>query len=150
VAALCLTVAVRRRTNRGIDMKSMIGEFKEFINRGNLVDLAIAVILATAFAPVIAALVDGVIMNLIAAIFGQPDFSAIRLRIRGEGADATYLEFGAVITAAVQFIAVALVCFVIVKAYNRMQKPQQEEAAAVTETDLLVEIRDELRKRPTI
>lgn len=133
-------------------MKSLIGEFKEFVNRGNLIDLAIAVILATAFAPVITAMVDGVIMNLIAAIFGQPDFSAIRLRIRGDEAagDATYLEFGAVITAVVQFLAVALVCFLIVKAYNRMQKPQNAEAAVVTETDLLVEIRDELRKRPTI
>jgi large conductance mechanosensitive channel len=80
-------------------------------------------------------------------VFGQPDFSAIRLRIRGEGADATYLEFGLVITTVVQFLTVALVCFLIVKAYNRMQKPQVEEAAVVTETDLLVEIRDELRKR---
>jgi large conductance mechanosensitive channel len=129
-------------------MKSFIAEFKEFVNRGNLVDLAIAVVLATAFAPVIAAIVDGVVMNLIAAAFGQPDFSAIRLRIRGEGAEATYLEFGLVITTVVQFLTVALVCFLIVKAYNRMQKPQVEEAAAVTETDLLVEIRDELRRRP--
>lgn len=129
-------------------MKSMAAEFKEFVNRGNLVDLAIAVVLATAFAPVIAAVVDGVVMNLIAAIFGQPDFSAIRLRIRGEDPGATYLEFGLVITTVVQFLTVALVCFFIVKAYNASQKPQVEEAAAVTETDLLVEIRDELRKRP--
>lgn len=129
-------------------MKSLIAEFKEFVNRGNLVDLAIAVVLATAFAPVIAAVVDGVVMNLIAALFGQPDFSSIRLQIRGEAPDATYLEFGQVITTVVQFLVVALVCFFIVKAYNRMQKPQVEEAAAVTETDLLVEIRDELRKRP--
>ncbi|CAN5372116.1 large conductance mechanosensitive channel protein MscL [soil metagenome] len=129
-------------------MKGLVGEFKEFVNRGNLVDLAIAVVLATAFAPVIAAIVDGVIMNLIAAIFGQPDFSAIRLRLRGDEPEATYLELGLVITTVVQFLTVALVCFVIVKAYNRMQKPQVAEAAAVTETDLLVEIRDELRKRP--
>lgn len=130
-------------------MKGLIAEFKEFVNRGNLVDLAIAVVLATAFAPVIAAIVDGVIMNLIAALFGQPDFSAIRLRIRGQEPEATYLEFGLVITTVVQFLTVALVCFFIVKAYNRMQKPQVAEAAVVTETDLLVEIRDELRKRPT-
>lgn len=129
-------------------MKNLITEFKEFVNRGNLVDLAIAVVLATAFAPVIAAIVDGVVMNLIAAIFGQPDFSSIRLRIRGEDPEATYLEFGQVITTVVQFLTVALVCFLIVKAYNSTKKPQVEEAAAVTETDLLVEIRDELRKRP--
>jgi large conductance mechanosensitive channel len=129
-------------------MRSFVAEFREFVNRGNLVDLAVAVVLATAFAPVIAAIVDGVIMNLVAGIFGQPDFSAIRLRIRGQEPEATYLEFGLVITTVVQFLTVALVCFVIVKAYNHMQKPQVEEAAVASETDLLVEIRDELRKRP--
>jgi large conductance mechanosensitive channel len=129
-------------------MKSMVSEFKDFINRGSLVDLAIAVLLATAFAPIVAALVDGVIMNLIAAIFGQPDFSAIRLRIRGDAGDpeATYLEFGLVITALVQFLVVALVCFLIVKGVNSMKKNKDEEAGP-SEVDLLVEIRDELRRR---
>lgn len=124
-------------------MRSIVAEFKEFINRGNLVDLAIAVILATAFAPVIDAVANGVIMNLIAAIFGQPSFDSIVIEI-GDGA----LLIGSVVTALVNFLVVALVCFLIVKGYNRMKKPQAEEAAAVTETDLLVEIRDELRKRP--
>lgn len=124
-------------------MRSIVAEFKEFINRGNLVDLAIAVILATAFAPVIDAVANGVIMNLIAAIFGQPSFDSIVIEV-GDGA----LLIGSVVTALVNFLVVALVCFLIVKGYNRMKKPQIEEAAAVTETDLLVEIRDELRKRP--
>lgn len=130
-------------------MKSILAEFRTFINRGNLVDLAIAVLLATAFAPIVAALVDGVVMNLIAAIFGQPDFSAIRLRIRGSAGDpeATYLEFGAVITAIVQFLFVAIVCFLIVKAYNRVNKPAPAEEAGISEVEVLVEIRDELRKR---
>lgn len=128
-------------------MKNMIDEFKDFINRGNLVDLAIAVVLATFFAPIVAALVDGVVMNLIAAIFGQPDFSNIRLKIRGEFPDATYLEFGAVITAVVQFVIVAWVCFLIVKAYNKAKAPAAEEAAGPTEVELLTEIRDSLRNR---
>lgn len=131
-------------------MKNLVAEFKEFVNRGNLVDLAIAVLLATAFAPVVAAIVDGVVMNLIAAIFGQPDFSAIRLRIRGdEGIDATYLEFGLVLTALVQFLVVALVCFFIVKAYNRLRRPKEEavDESGPNEVDLLIEIRDELRAR---
>ena len=126
-------------------MRSFVDEFKEFINRGNLVDLAIAVILATAFAPVIDAFANGVVMNLIAAFFGQPSFDSIVIEV-GDGA----LLIGTVITALVNFLIVALVCFLIVKAYNRMKQPQVEEAAAVTETDLLVEIRDELRKRPSV
>jgi large conductance mechanosensitive channel len=129
-------------------MKSLLEEFKAFIVRGNLVDLAIAVVLATFFAPIIAAVVDGIVMNLIAAVFGQPDFSAIRLRIRGtEGVDATYLEFGLVITAVVQFVIVGIVCFFIVKAYNRMRRPAEAAPAGPSEIDLLTEIRDELRAR---
>jgi large conductance mechanosensitive channel len=130
-------------------MKSLLNEFKQFINRGNLVDLAIAVLLATAFAPIVAALVDGVVMNLIAAVFGQPDFSSIRLRIRGGANDpgATFLEFGAVITAVVQFVFVALVCFMIVKAYNKVVLPAPAPEVGPSEVELLTEIRDELRSR---
>lgn len=124
-------------------MRTFIDEFKEFVNRGNLLDLAIAVILATAFAPVIDAIANGVVMNLVAAVFGQPSFDSIVIEV-GDGA----LLVGTVITALVNFLVVALVCFWIIRAYNKMKKPQVEEAAAVTETDLLVEIRDELRKRP--
>lgn len=130
-------------------MRGLLEEFKTFINRGNLVDLAVAVLLATAFAPVVAAIVDGVFMNLIAAVFGEPDFSAIRLKIRGNDADgtSTYLEFGTVITAVVQFLIVALVCFFVVKGYNVARRAQDEEEAAPTEVELLTEIRDALRSR---
>jgi large conductance mechanosensitive channel len=142
-------LTLRSSTKGRCSVKSLVSEFKEFINRGNLVDLAIAVLLATAFAPIVVAIVDGVIMNLIAAFFGQPDFSSIRLKIRGDDPDATYLEFGAVITATVQFLVVGLVCFFIVKGFNTMKRPVpvDEEGAAPTEVELLTEIRDELRRR---
>ena len=125
-------------------MKSLVQEFKEFVNRGNLIDLAIAVVLATFFAPVIAAIVDGVIMNLIAAVFGQPNFDSITIDV----GDAELLV-GSVLTALVQFLVVAFVCFLIVKAYKAMQS-EAEEAAEETgpyEIDVLTEIRDELRAR---
>ena len=122
-------------------MKDMISEFKDFINRGNLLDLAIAVVLATFFAPVIAAIVDGVIMNLIAAIFGQPNFDSIGIDV-GD----SRLLIGTVITAFVQFVIVAFVCFLIVKAYNKMQaEEEQEEESGPSEVDLLTEIRDQLK-----
>jgi len=123
-------------------MKSLIQEFKDFVNRGNLIDLAIAVVLATFFAPVITAIVDGVVMNLIAAIFGQPSFDSITIDV----GDAQLL-IGSVITAIVQFLIVALVCFLIVKAYNTMQTDADEEDDAQTEIDILAEIRDELRQQ---
>lgn len=120
----------------------MFQEFKEFINRGNLVELAIAVVLALFFQPIVTAIVDGVIMNIIAAIFGQPSFDSITINI----GDDTKLFVGAVITAIINFVIVALVCFLIVKAYGSMRKP--EEDPGLSETDLLIEIRDELRARP--
>ena len=130
-------------------MKDMLQEFKDFIARGNLIDLAIAVVLATFFAPIVTALVDGVIMNLIAAIFGKPNFDSIRLKIRDASAtdDATYLQFGSVITAIVTFVIVGFVCFLIVKAYNKMNPPAEEAPAGPSEVELLTEIRDQLRAR---
>lgn len=118
----------------------MLQEFKDFINRGNLVDLAIAVVLATFFAPIVTAIVDGVIMNIIAAIFGQPSFDSITIDV----GDAK-LYVGTVITAIVNFLVVAVVCFLIIKAYTSMREPEAE--AGPTETDLLIEIRNELRAR---
>lgn len=122
-------------------MKNMLDEFKDFIDRGNLLDLAIAVVLATFFAPVIAAIVDGVILNLVAAIFGQPNFDSITIDV----GDADLL-IGTVFTALVQFLVVAWVCFLIVKAYNSMKAPEDEDAGP-TEVELLTEIRDSLQNR---
>lgn len=118
----------------------MLQEFKDFINRGSLIDLAIAVVLATFFAPVITAIVEGVILNLIAAIVGKPNFDSIGLDV-GD----SRLLIGTVITALVNFLIVAFVCFMIVKAVNKMQPPPVEEPAGPSETDLLMEIRDQLR-----
>ena len=123
-------------------MQNWSREFKEFISRGNLVDLAIAVVLATAFAPIVTAIVDGVIMNLIAAVFGQPSFNSITIDV-GEAK----LYVGAVITTTISFLVVAFVCFLIVKAYNRFRHEEVEPDAGPSETDLLIEIRDELRSR---
>jgi large conductance mechanosensitive channel len=123
-------------------MKKMLDEFKDFINRGNLLDLAIAVVLATFFAPVIQAIVDGVILNLIAAIFGQPNFDSIGIDV-GD----SRLLIGTVITAIIQFLMVAFVCFLIVKAYNKMKHEAPLEEAGPTEVELLTEIRDSLRQR---
>ncbi|MEO1055834.1 MAG: large conductance mechanosensitive channel protein MscL [Actinomycetota bacterium] len=122
-------------------MGDLLKEFRDFVNRGNLIDLAIAVVLATFFAPIITALVDGVIMNLIAAIFGQPSFDSITIDV----GDATLL-IGSVITAIVNFVIVAFVCFFIVKSYNAL-KAEEDEDEGPSELDVLEEIRDELRSR---
>lgn len=122
----------------------MIQEFKDFINKGNVVDLAVAVVLGAAFAPVIGAIVDSLLMPIIGAIFGQPNFNQVGVFLDGEA------SLGVVITAIVQFLLVALALFFVVKAYNRMKGPEEVEVetARSEEATLLAEIRDQLAARP--
>ena len=119
----------------------MIQEFKDFINKGSIVELAVAVVMATAFAPVIGAFVDGILMQFVAMIFGEPDFSRLTFTL----SDTDY-GYGLVITAIVNFVFVALAVFFVLKAYNSSQAPEDEADSGPSEVDLLTEIRDSLAK----
>lgn len=119
-------------------MRNLVREFKEFINRGNVVDLAVAFVLGSAFALVVTSFVDDVLMQIIAAIGGQPDFSGLTIDI-GDGE----IRYGAFLTALASFIVIAAAVFLIVKAVNRFRKTPE---AGPTELDVLMEIRDELRR----
>lgn len=136
----------------------MIAEFKEFIARGNMVELAVAFVLGVAFQSVISTITGRVLTPLIAWVFGEPNFDT--LLTFGAVDPETGIpagSLGAVLTALINFLLVAIALFVIVKAYNRLQRSQEEadEAAAEPEPDpedivLLREIRDALaRNRPT-
>ncbi|MGY6502717.1 MAG: large-conductance mechanosensitive channel protein MscL [Acidimicrobiales bacterium] len=133
-------------------MTSFVKEFKEFINRGNVVDLAVAVVLGAAFGAVVASFVDDVLMQLIAAIFGQPDFSALTItlgRVDAETGLQPVIRYGAFLTAVISFLIVAFAVFLVVKALNEMQRrrargetPADEEPPPPTDVELLGEIRD--------
>ena len=97
----------------------MIRDFKEFALKGNLLELAIAFVLGTAFAAVVASLVDDVIMNLIAAIVGKPDFSGLTFSI-GDGV----VRYGSFLTALTTFLLIARVLFVVVKRAHRAMPPK--------------------------
>jgi large conductance mechanosensitive channel len=120
----------------------MLKEFKEFISRGNLVELAVAVILGLAFNAVVQSLVADVFTPLIAAIFGEPDFSAITISI-GE----SEILVGNFLNAFFAFLVTAWVLFLVVRAYNRAFPKEEEDEAGPTEVELLTQIRDELRLR---
>lgn len=136
----------------------MVQEFREFINRGNVVDLAVAVILAAAFTPIVTAIVDRLIMPMIGLVFGQPNFDAIgtfACAAPTEGAEGIVNaagqlcqgSIGAVLTAVVSFLLVALAVFFIVKAYNaRLGPPEEEAPAGPNEVELLTQIRDALQR----
>jgi large conductance mechanosensitive channel len=106
----------------------MIKEFKEFIMRGNVIDLAVAFIMGTAFGAVVASLVKDIIMPLVAAIFGKPDFSALAFTV-----GSSSITYGAFLNAVVNFLIVAVAMFMIIKAMNARKKPAP--AAAPTTKD---------------
>lgn len=103
----------------------MIDEFKAFINRGNVLDLAVAVIMGAAFGAVVTSFVNDILMQIIAAIFGKPDFSGLTLTVGGG-----VIKYGSFLNAIITFVLVAVSVFFIIKAYNGMRKP----TAAETET----------------
>ena len=123
----------------------MIKEFKEFITRGNVVDLAVALVVGAAFTGVVTSFANNVLMQIVAAIFGKPDFGTASFTLNG-----TPIVYGAFINACINFVIVALAMFLVVKAVNTMQnlrKREELEEAEITEVALLTEIRDALRQR---
>lgn len=118
----------------------MLKEFRDFIIKGNALQLAIGVILAIAFGALVVAFTEGVLMAIIAAVAGKPDFNALSFDLNG-----TPIQYGRVLTAAVNLVLVGCVLFLVVKAVNRVVPPPK---AAETDHELLAQIRDELRARP--
>jgi large conductance mechanosensitive channel protein len=123
-------------------------EFKEFISKGNVLDLAVGVIVGGAFGKIVTSLVDDIIMPIIGLIIGGIDFSGLSLKI----GDAT-VKYGMFIQNIVNFLIIAFSIFLVVKAVNKMRriKPEKEEAPAepqkTNEEILLTEIRDLLKNK---
>ncbi len=123
-------------------MRKLLAEFKDFINKGDVVTIAVGLIIALYFAAIVNAVLNGVILPIISAIFGQPNYEEIGFDI----GDAR-ISIGLVINAVISFIVVAFILFLIIKAYNKYKGPAETKA---TEVDLLAEIRDELRAQRTL
>ena len=134
----------------------MVSEFKAFIARGNVLDLAVAVVIGAAFGRIVTALVDGMIMPLVGLVVGGVDFSQLYVALDGKAyaslaaaqeAAAPVLTYGAFLQTVVDFLVVAFVIFLVVKAYNHMNKPAEAAPAAPSEEVLLLrEIRDALKR----
>ncbi len=121
----------------------MVADFKAFLMRGNVLDLAIAFVMGVAFAAVVTSFVDDILMQLIAAIFGEANFAALTFTLNG-----SEIRYGSFLTAVVVLLQVALALFLIVKFIERFRK--EEEAAPEEPTEevvLLREIRDALTSR---
>ena len=141
---------------------TMVQEFKTFIARGNVLDLAVGVIIGAAFGKIVASLTESVIMPVIGWLFGGMDFANYFIRLgpippdyAGEPGNYAQLKeagvpmigYGDFVTQLINFLIVAWVIFLIVKAANKAMPPA-DAPAGPSEAELLAEIRDELRKRP--
>jgi large conductance mechanosensitive channel len=140
-----------------------IKEFKEFAIKGNVMDLAVGVIIGGAFGKIIDSVVKDLVMPIVSAVIGQPDFNNKYVVLKGIVPDGTALEearkikdtaifaYGSFLTVAINFLLLALVIFLMIKGINRLKRKDEAapaEPVAPTSTDvLLTEIRDELKKK---
>ena len=125
----------------------MLADFRKFIMRGNVLDLAVAVVIGVAFNAVVTSLVNDVIMQIIAAIVGKPNFNDLTFTI-GEGV----IYYGRFLTALINFLIIAATLFVIIRAFEELQKRRKGAGEDVAEDKsdevvLLSEIRDLLSER---
>ena len=134
----------------------MIKGFREFISQGNVIDLAVAVVIGAAFGAVVAAVVDALINPLVGALLGGTDLTqALVVEIPTVAGGTAAISFGAIIDALIKFVAIALVVYLVfVMPMNKLREraarkkaPVEEAPAAPTETELLTEIRDLLAKK---
>lgn len=137
---------------------SMAQEFKSFISRGNVVDLAVGVIIGAAFGKIVASLVEDIIMPIVGKLVGGLDFSSYYLPLNGQSAGlilaeakkgGAVLAYGNFVTIALNFIILAFIIFQMIRLFNKMKQAEPPPAPAATPEDvvLLREIRDALKTR---
>jgi len=129
-------------------MKKIVGEFREFIARGNVIDLAVGVVIGSAFGKIVTSLVNDILMPLIGVILGGIDFTSLSFKIN----DAV-IKYGLFIQNIIDFLIVAFCIFILVKFVNKLtsikkkEEKKEEEKAKSDEVKLLEEIRDLLKKK---
>lgn len=136
----------------------MLGEFKKFVMRGNVVDLAVAVIIGAAFGKIVTSMTNDVIMPVVGLLIGKVDFSNLFVNL-GDGefatlqaatdAGAPILKYGVFLNAVLDFLILALIIFLMIRAMNRMKaaEPPPAPPGPTPEQKLLTEIRDALKSR---
>ncbi len=131
----------------------MVQEFKQFAMRGNVMDMAIGIIIGAAFGKIVSSIVSDVIMPPIGMLLGGVDFSSLAFPLReaSEGVEPVLIKYGVFLNTVIDFVIIAFAIFMVVKGINSMKKKEEEKPAAPPAPSksevLLAEIRDELRKK---
>ena len=115
-------------------MKQFMEEFKKFISRGNVMDMAVGIIIGGAFTAIVNSLVNDMIMPLISLITGGIDFSEMKIPL-GTGEDAAAFCYGSFISAVINFLLISFVIFCVIKSINKLHRESNEPAPAPTEKE---------------
>ncbi len=134
----------------------MTSEFREFIAKGNVVDLAVGVVIGAAFGRIVTALVDGIVMPIVGVALGGVSVTDWKVVLKPETVDSetgkkiaeVAVRYGVFIQTLIDFLVIALVIFLMLKAYNRLRKPDAAVVPPPEDVLLLREIRDALRRQP--
>lgn len=125
-------------------MRNFIKEFKEFAMKGNVVDMAVGVVIGGAFGAIVTSLVNDIITPLISLLLGSANFENLAIQLN----ENATLNYGMFIQSVINFIVIAFSIFTVIKAMNRLKKPEEvEEVTGPSETELLEEILKELKKQ---
>ena len=130
----------------------LVDEFKAFVMRGNVVDMAVGVIIGGAFGKIVTSLVNDIFMPIIGMVLGNVNFTSLEIKLGEpvEGAEQAAIKYGMFIQEIVNFLIIALCIFMVIKLINKVQKKKEEEPAPAPEPTkeevLLTEIRDALNK----
>ena len=121
----------------------MLNEFKKFAIKGNVLDLAIGIVIGAAFGAIVTAVVDNILMPIVGILTGGIDFKSLSVKV-----GSAELKYGLFIQATITFLIIAFFLFLVVQAANKMKAKEPPAAPVVSSTDkLLMEIRDELKSR---
>lgn len=130
----------------------LVDEFKAFVMRGNVVDMAVGVIIGGAFGKIVTSLVNDIFMPIIGMVLGNVDFTSLEIKLGEpvEGVEQAAIKYGMFIQEIINFLIIALCIFMVIKLINKVQKKKEEEPAPAPEPTkeevLLTEIRDALNK----
>ncbi|MFZ1569381.1 MAG: large-conductance mechanosensitive channel protein MscL [Thiolinea sp.] len=124
---------------------SFLSEFKAFAMRGNVVDLAVGVVIGAAFGKIVTSLVNDIIMPPIGMLLGGVNFSDLSIAL--DEAGKVVIKYGAFIQTMIDFLIISMAIFLLIKAINKVQKPKEAPPAGPTQEELLIQIRDILKTK---
>lgn len=127
----------------------MLQEFKNFAIKGNVIDMAVGIVIGTAFGKIVSSFVTDIIMPPIGALLGGVDFSGLVITIKkaSEGAEAITINYGTFINTVIDFVIIAFAIFIVIKQINKLKKKEEEKPVVTSEEILLLrEMRDSLKK----